>query len=155
MWSSNSTSECSSKGNENRVSKRCLTTMFIAALFPLAKVCVCVLGPFSRAQLCVTLWTAACQTLLSIGFSSKDTGVGCRALLQGTFLTQGSKLHLLCLLHWQMGSLPLVPPGKPSANLELVLELSPFYRWGNRGLESLNDLPMVTQLVRGRTRIPV
>ena len=36
----------------------------------------------------------------------------CRALLQGIFLTQGSKLHLLCLLHWQACSLPLVPPGR-------------------------------------------
>ena len=25
----------------------------------------------------------------------------------------GSNLHLLCLLHWQAGSLPLMPPGKP------------------------------------------
>ena len=39
--------------------------------------------------------------------------MGCDALLQGIFLTQGSKLHLLCLLHWQASSLPLVPPGKP------------------------------------------
>ena len=31
-------------------------------------------------------------------------------LLQGTFLTQGSNLRLLCLLHGQVGSLPLVPP---------------------------------------------
>ena len=30
------------------------------------------------------------------------------AFLQGIFLNQ----HLLCLLHWQVGSLPLVPPGK-------------------------------------------
>ena len=29
------------------------------------------------------------------------------ALLQGIFLTQGSNLHLLGLLHWQVGSLPL------------------------------------------------
>ena len=29
------------------------------------------------------------------------------------FLTQGSNPHLLCLLHWQAGSLPLVPPGNP------------------------------------------
>ena len=29
------------------------------------------------------------------------------------FPTQGSNPHLLCLLHWQPGSLPLVPPGKP------------------------------------------
>ena len=41
------------------------------------------------------------------------TGVGCHALLQGIFLTQGLNLCLLCLLHWQAGSLPLVPPGKP------------------------------------------
>ena len=39
--------------------------------------------------------------------------MGGHALLQGIFLTQGSKLHLLRLLHWQAGSLPLVPPRKP------------------------------------------
>ena len=32
---------------------------------------------------------------------------------KGIFLTQGSNLHLLCLLHWQVVS-PLAPPGKPS-----------------------------------------
>ena len=37
-------------------------------------------------------------------FSGKSTGVGCRFLLQGTFLTQGWKLRLLLLLRWQMGS---------------------------------------------------
>ena len=30
----------------------------------------------------------------------KNTGVGCHLLLHGIFLTQGSNLHLLCLLHW-------------------------------------------------------
>ena len=30
------------------------------------------------------------------------------------FLTQGLNPCLLCILHWQMGSLPLVPPGKPT-----------------------------------------
>ena len=40
----------------------------------------------------------------------KSTGVGCHSLLQGLFLTQGSNPGLL---HWQAGSLPLVPPGKP------------------------------------------
>ena len=45
--------------------------------------------------------------------SGKNTGVYCHALLQGIFSTQGSNLHLLCLLHWQAFSLPLVPPGKP------------------------------------------
>ena len=38
----------------------------------------------------------------------KITGVGCHALLQRIFLTQGSNPPLLCLLYWQAGSLPLV-----------------------------------------------
>ena len=36
----------------------------------------------------------------------KNTGVGCHFLLQGVFLTQGSNLHFLCLLHWQVDCLP-------------------------------------------------
>ena len=47
----------------------------------------------------------------------KNTGVGCHALLQGIFPTQGLNLHLLLLLHWQAGSLPLVPPGKPPTHI--------------------------------------
>ena len=34
-------------------------------------------------------------------------------LLEEIFPTQGSNLHLLHLLHWHLGSLPLAPPGKP------------------------------------------
>ena len=40
----------------------------------------------------------------------KNTGVGCHALLQGISPTQGSNPGLL---HWQVGSLLLVPPVKP------------------------------------------
>ena len=43
--------------------------------------------------------------------------MGCHALLQGVFLTQGLNPRLFCLLHWQTGSLPLVPTGKPQAGL--------------------------------------
>ena len=43
----------------------------------------------------------------------KNTGVGCHALLQGIFLTQELNTHLLCLLHWLVGSLLLAPLGKP------------------------------------------
>ena len=39
--------------------------------------------------------------------------MGCHALLQGIFPSQGSNPHLLCLLHRQGGSGPLMPPGKP------------------------------------------
>ena len=45
---------------------------------------------------------------------SKNTGVGCHALTQRIFLIQEFKPHLSCLLHQQVGSLPLEPPGKPS-----------------------------------------
>ena len=39
----------------------------------------------------------------------KNTRVGCHALLQGIFLTQGSNLSLSRLLHWQVDSLPPAP----------------------------------------------
>ena len=39
-----------------------------------------------------------------MGFSGKDTGVSCHALLQHP-LTQGSKMQLLRLVHWQEGPL--------------------------------------------------
>ena len=53
-------------------------------------------GPQPARLLC--LWTSA----------SKHTGVDRHALLRGIFLTQISNLCLLCLLHWQEGSLPPV-----------------------------------------------
>ena len=39
----------------------------------------------------------------------KNPGVGCHALLQGIFPTHGLSPHLLGLLHWQVGSLLVVP----------------------------------------------
>ena len=58
---------------------------------------------------------AACQVPLFTGILQAKIleWVGCHALLQGIFPTQGSNPSLFCLLHWQEGSLPLVPPGKP------------------------------------------
>ena len=40
----------------------------------------------------------------------KNTGMGGHFLLQGIFLTQGSNLCLLPLLHWQADSSPLCLP---------------------------------------------
>ena len=85
-----------------------------------ALLCACVLSRFSSVRLFVTLWTAAHRVPLSMGFSRQDLpGVGCHALLQGIFLTQGWNLHLLCLLHWQAVSLPLAPPGKAGHCLQI------------------------------------
>ena len=64
----------------------------------------CVLSRFSRVWLFATQWTVACPgSSIHVDSPSKNTGVGCHALLQGVFLTQGSNLHLLGLLHWQAG----------------------------------------------------
>ena len=72
---------------------------------------VCVLSCFSPVQLFATPGTVALQSLLCPWDSpDKNTGVGCHALLQGIFPTQGLNW---CLLLWQTCSLPLVPPGKP------------------------------------------
>ena len=65
----------------------------------------------------VTPWTVAARRLCSRDFPGKNTGVGCHFLLQGIFPTQGSNPGFLYHLHWQVDSLPLVPPGKPCNQL--------------------------------------
>ena len=62
----------------------------------------------------VTLWTMAHHSAgMCWNFPGKNTGVGCHFLLQRIFLTQGLNWRFLHLLHWQAGSFPQVPPGKP------------------------------------------
>ena len=66
-------------------------------------------------QSCPTLgdpWIVAIRLLGPWASPGKNTGAACHALLQGVFLTQGWNPGLLCPLHWQVGSLPLKPPGK-------------------------------------------
>ena len=77
--------------------------------------CVCM-----RAQSLQSRLTLCNPTDCSLPGSSvhedspgKNTGVGCYFLLQEIFPTQGSNVSLLCLLHWQVGSLPLAPSRKP------------------------------------------
>ena len=48
----------------------------------------------------------------------KNTGVACHSFL-GIFLTQGSNPCLLCLLHWQVDSLLLAPPGETQFGVPL------------------------------------
>ena len=43
----------------------------------------------------------------------KKTRVGCHFFLQGVLSTQGSNSCLLCLLYWQVDSLPLCHQGSP------------------------------------------
>ena len=58
--------------------------------------------------------------------------VGCYALLQGIFPTQGLNLCLFNLLHWQAGSLPLAPhfllsPSTRQAQTSVIPNKSGFY----------------------------
>ena len=77
-------------------------------------VCMCVLSHFSRVPPFVTLWTITCQALLSMRFSRQEYGSGLPRLFPDDLPDPGIKPHLLIhLLHWQAGSLPLAPPGKP------------------------------------------
>ena len=72
------------------------------------------LSHFSYVWLFVTLWTVAQP-------GSSVHGILQARILEwvsmpfskGIFLTLGSNLCLLHLLHWQADSLPLAPPGKP------------------------------------------
>ena len=70
---------------------------------------VCVL---SHVQLFATPWAIAWLPCPG-NFVGKNTGVGCHFLFQAVFPTQGPKLPVLPLLHWQADPLPLGPPGKP------------------------------------------
>ena len=81
----------------------------------------CIPGLCMRAKslpLCLTLCDpldcSPPRLLCPWDFPGKNTGVGCHALLQG------SRLRLLCLLHWQVDSLPLAPPGRPTRVLQRV-----------------------------------
>ena len=72
-----------------------------------------------------TPWTVARQAFLSVGFSRWECGVGCHALLQGIFQTQGSN-------QWDVSRIA----GRP-------------YRWATgEGLQLLNRL-VIHPLRRG------
>ena len=59
----------------------------------------------------------------------KSTEVGCHALLQGIFLTQGSNSHLLWLLNWQADFFTTEPPGKPSTQPHWSPNVEPERPW--------------------------
>ena len=69
---------------------------------------------FSCVRLFATLWTVSLQVPLSTGFSRQEYWSGLPCSPPGIFPTQGLNPHLIwCLLHWQVGSLPLESPGRP------------------------------------------
>ena len=65
----------------------------------------------------LTARTAARKAPLSMGFSRKNTGVGCHFLFHGIFPTPGWNP---CLLHWQADSLPLRYLERPNSYRQKV-----------------------------------
>ena len=59
----------------------------------------------------MTPWTVACQAPLSMGFSRQEWWSGLPFPSPGDLPDPGIKPHLSSLLHRQVGSSPLVPPG--------------------------------------------
>ena len=64
---------------------------------------------FSCVRLCNPMECKPTRLLCPWDSPGKNTGMGCHALFQRIFLTQGLNLCLLCLVHLQAGSLPLLP----------------------------------------------
>ena len=80
-----------------------------------------------RLQLCPTLCDpmVACQAPLSMGFSRQEYWRGLPCPSPGFLPDPGIRpACLMSDLHWQTGSLPLVPPGKPSIQSCWPLKLS-------------------------------
>ena len=85
------------------------------------------LSRFSHVQLFATPWTVACQAPLSKEFSRKEYWNGLPFPSPGDLSNPGIEPMSLMSPHWQVGSLPLAPPGKPQMRMLLLL-LSHFSR---------------------------
>ena len=81
--------------------------------------------------------------------------MGCPALLQGIFLTQGLNPHLFRLLRWQSGSLPLAPPGNSFAKLVLK-DIYPMLL-GNPSLPetSVTTVSLLSRAVQSLSCVPL
>ena len=70
--------------------------------------------------------------------------MNCQAVLQGIFLSQGLNQGLLCLLHWQVGSLPLTLPGKPKTQCSQVTKYQNKTKQNTSRLSLASDLQFET-----------
>ena len=109
------------KGGPTRVwrwIRRALTSWFYDSPPPHPLVYVCV-----WAQLCLTLCSprdGTCLTSLSVEFCRQKSRSGLPFPTLGDFPDQWWNPRLLHLLHWQVDSLLLEPPGKPNAGMDIM-----------------------------------
>ena len=80
----------------------------------------CMLSSLSCVSLFATPWTIVPQVPLSTGFPRQEYWSGSPLPSPGIFLMQGSNPRLLCLLHYQVGFLPLAPTRKSLFILSVV-----------------------------------
>ena len=66
-------------------------------------------------------WIVAHQVPLAMGFPQQEYWSGLPFPPSGIFPIQGPSLQLLCILHWQADSLPLVSPGKSKYTLKHLI----------------------------------
>ena len=102
---------------------------------------------FSHVQLFVTPWTMAHHSPLSMGFSRQEYWSGLPCLPPGDCPHPGIE-HLLWLLHWQVSSLSLGPPGKPNtsaAHSSCYLE-SELYPTSHRHIHATPESMLIWQI---------
>ena len=87
---------------------------------------ICVLSRFSCVRLFATLWTVARQASLSKGFSRQGCWSGLPCPPPGELPDTGIEPASLTSPDWQVGSLPLAPPGKPVYTCVCVYCVSPY-----------------------------
>ena len=83
------------------------TNNFIKILHGCMLTCFCHVG----------LWHPACHASLFMEFYKQEYWNGLPCPYPGDLPDPGIKPTSLCLLHWQAGSLPLAPSGKPFGRL--------------------------------------
>ena len=119
-----------------------LHQLFSLTRFHLFKViktaCPCAKSLQSGLTLCGPM---DCSPPGSTDSPGKNTGVGCRPLLQGTFPTQGSNPRCLSLLHRQAGFLPPAPPRKPHLRTAPGTNPPDSVHSGSCPTAASNDLP--------------
>ena len=95
-----------------------------------ARVCVCVCAQLLQScpTLCDPMDCSPPGSSVHGDSAGRNSGVGCHALLEGIFLTQGSNLRLLCLLHCRQFIHQLSYPGSPIRTILPINQIVPVGR---------------------------
>ena len=101
------------------------------------QMCWAVLSRFSRGRLLATLWTVARQAPLYLGFSSKNAGVGCHALLQGIFRIE----PMVSYVSYITGRLFTTSATCDHMQMQLINYMPSFHTTGFRSGSVVKNLP--------------